>query len=706
MIARIATGLAWSSLPEHRWRRVAVPLAASVFILLVLAATSLVVMVQREEGRMARRTALTALVPAPTDLFMFQRINKWRGEQFPVVWIQPAGSAAPVLPPGMTQYPEPGQAVVSPALDQLARQQPNLAAQYPNRLVLDREGIRSEGELLAYVPIPAGRTLTKDDRTIRVRAFGVPSNDEAFQRVGFQDSVTLLQSVVAVLTLLVVPGVIVLAVGVATASNVRDHRFAVLHWIGIPTQWRVTLGMVETLILALPGLVLATIVWGIIAPRLAYVPLVNHIVVAGDLGLAWWLLAAVFSVGVGMTALVATLVTAVRSRTTTARPRPTSERAVITQWRMVPLSVGLLLTLFSRMIVENPGLRSILAVVGILVLLIALPLIFPTVLRVVGTLLHQEQSAAALVAGRTLAWDALRMARPFAGIAVLIMLTIAGGLYVSGVRQAYAFRVEILGNPPVTVRWFDPRPDDVARLARALGTGLIVPVEHDEDNNTLRVGATCRQLAPFIPESACRTEVPFEMSDDAKQRLAEFADAFGAQVQLEESAHIGTSGKALVFDDAPLEVLTERVRIAAMQTLPVAYVTSPRDFIPREAWSDEWIRAGMVLGASALAVGCFIAMIDRLLVTRRHRQHLINLGLSFRKLVVIEMLLFAAPYLVSIVLSLAVGIVLCVLTTYGTDTLIPWDVIGTVFVSALVAGIISMVGVALFGARSALISRT
>jgi hypothetical protein len=118
-------------------------------MLLVLAATSLVMMVRREEGRDARRSALLASTPAPTDLWLLGGDDEWRGEQFPVIWIEPVGSTAPVLPPGMAQLPAPGQAVVSPALDRLAQQEPSIAARYPHRFVLGSEGIRSESELFA-----------------------------------------------------------------------------------------------------------------------------------------------------------------------------------------------------------------------------------------------------------------------------------------------------------------------------------------------------------------------------------------------------------------------------------------------------------------------------------------------------------------------------------------------------------------------------
>jgi MFS family permease len=551
--------------------------------------------------------------------------------------------------------------------------------------------------------MPEGRTLAANDSALRIRAFG---DAEPSIKLGFIYPEPIIGLIATLFVLFVVPGIVVLTVGVATASSIRDHRFTVLHWIGAPTGWRIALGIIETLMLALPGLTLAAIVWGIIAPQLSYVPLVDHAIIRGDLGIPWWVLVATFAVCLALTALVATLVTAIRSWIKTARPRPTSQRATVKPTRIIPFGIGLVFIALSRTVGGDPTLNDTVLMLGILVMLVAVPLMFPVVLRVVGTWLRQQVTAAALIAGRTLEWDTLRTARPFAGIAVLITLSLVGSLYVALLRQSYASSQRTPETPIVAVRWLDPRSDDVARLANTLGSGIVIPIEYIGDTNMLRVGATCQQIALYLPQIECRSDVSFDMSENAKQRLAELAGAFCAQVRLEDVNVLATSRDALVFDDAALEVLHERVQVAAMQTLPVPTVTSALSNVLREPWQNAWILSGMLVGALALSIGCFISMIDRLLVTRKHRQHLINLGLSFRKLVLIEMLLFAAPYLVSIVLSLAVGIAMSVLSTYGTSTVVPWDLISTTFVLALVAGIISMVGVALLGARSALISRT
>ncbi len=144
-------GCKQNSVAERRWRFVTVPVTAAVFMLLALAATSIVAMAHREADREAQRLVSLATKPSPTDLYLVNGFDVWRDEQYGVAWIEPAGSAPPVLPPGVSRLPEPGEVVVSPMLDRLASQDPDLAARYTNRFVLGTEGVRSGDELFAYV---------------------------------------------------------------------------------------------------------------------------------------------------------------------------------------------------------------------------------------------------------------------------------------------------------------------------------------------------------------------------------------------------------------------------------------------------------------------------------------------------------------------------------------------------------------------------
>ncbi len=85
MIARIALGLAMNPAPEHRWRRIALPLSVVVLVLLALSATSILAMLEREAARDAARVPVLASSPSPRDLYMIGRFDVWQGEQYSVV---------------------------------------------------------------------------------------------------------------------------------------------------------------------------------------------------------------------------------------------------------------------------------------------------------------------------------------------------------------------------------------------------------------------------------------------------------------------------------------------------------------------------------------------------------------------------------------------------------------------------------------------
>lgn len=704
MIFRIAAGLAQNRAAEHRWRRVAVPVSAAVFMLLVLAASSVVVMVQKEAERVAARTPLPASKPSPTDLFLVERSDAWGGESYPVFWIEPTGSGDPALPPGMSRLPEPGKAVVSPVLDRLASQHPRLAARYPDRFVLGEEGVRNGDELLAYVRIPEGRTLAEDARdrvspVMRARAFGRPTEGALLSSL----EVPVAPIVLGMLGLLVAPGVIVLAAGLAAASEVRDGRFAVLRRIGAPNRTLFALAVLETLFLAVPGLVMATILWALVSPQLVLVPFVGHDVVRGDLGLPWWLLAAEIGAGLLLTALVALAVTAIRERRGAARPRPSLGRAGITPLRAAPLCAALAAFFLGR-VVGGPW-EATLNLAGIVATVVGVPLILPSALRTIGAALGRLESVPASVAGRNLEWNPVRAARPFAGSAALIVIVLAGSGYIAAARHLEEPSLPAGEAQTVTVDWLDPQPTDPERLADTLGTGIVVPIRQREGE--LAVGATCPQLVRYLPKTeagaACRTGAPFELPTETKRRFIEAAAmvaAPGVKIRLVPEDEVATSGSALVIDDEPLEVLDERVRNAAMRTLPVAYVLSLESMVMRESPLVAWIVGGTIIAAFALTVGCLLSLVDRLLAARKHHRHLLNLGLSPARLATFEAWLFVGPYAAIVVIGFSAGFALCAPVVSASGALIPWRVIAVTLGVAVVTGLVGTASVATFGARS------
>ncbi len=729
MIVRVAVGLARNPTPEHRWRRVAVLVSATVFMLLILAAASVVVMMHRESERVEQRTALLASEPSPTDLDLAYGDDVWRGEQYLAVWMEPAGEKRPILPPGMDQLPEPGQAVVSPALDREAASNPDLAKRYPNRLVLDSVGVRSEDELFAYIRVPEDRTisgdlvkeLSGDTEAVRVRAFGLPTgNSTSYGLDPLSPTPTVSQTVAGVVGFLIVPGLIVLTVGLAAASVVRERRFEVLRWIGASRRTLAALAILETMLLAVPGLVAATIFWTIISPSLERVPFVGHTAVRGDLELPWWLLLAGLGAGVAVTALVAIMVTtgtSILRRAETARPRPASERVSLTLLRAAPLSIAFLLLALGWLIRGPIG--GIFNLGGIVAMIAGVPFVFPNVLRATGIMLGKLKSVPASIAGRGLEWDPLRAARPFLGVAALLIVTLAGSGYIALAGQVGTSSLPTEGTQPaVIIEWLDPQPDDFIRLSNAIGAGLVVPFgegAHEHENgrthehsngDALVIGAKCSQLAPYFPGTSCSSEAPYRLAEDMERKLTETmapaAHSPDTEVRLAPAQDIAMDGRALAIDNAPLETLEGRVRGAAMRLLPAPYVYSWLSSLGQASPLVSWIAGGIVAAAIALTLGCLTSLIDRLLGTHRHRRHLLNLGVSPRRLAAIEAWLFAAPYGSVAAISFCAGLMVCVLIVgiFPEDITMPWRGVIITLGIALVVGLAGTMSMALFGAKS------
>lgn len=724
MIARMAVRLARSSGPEHRWRRVAVPLSAAVFVLLLLAGTSVVAMVQREAERVEQRTALIAAKPSDTDLNIAWGDDVWRAQQFLVVWVQPAGEGDTVLPPGMSKLPEPGQAAVSPALDSLAARYPSLAERYPDRRVLGMEGVQSGDELLAYVRMPEGRKLSGKlsgelsgvNPALRIGVFGPSSRAGVpFGLEPLTLTATVDEAVGGVLGFIVMPGLIVLVVGLAAASVSRDRRFEVMRWIGAPAGILTALSALETLLLAAPGIVGAALLWGLAAPRLERVPLVGHQAVRGDLALPWWLSLAILGIAVLSIGFVAILVSAVatsrRSSGAGGGPRPTRMQPAVSPLRVAPLGFALGLLAIGWPARGPAG--GMLNLAGTVAAVIGVALVFPNVLKAIGACVARRGPLYAQIAGRSLEWDSLRAARPFLGIGAIMVVSLTSAGYTALARYYEAAEpMPSRGTQAVSVEWLDPRSEDPAKLANALDSGLTVPYDvggHEEHGNShghgnsLVVGATCQQLAPYFAGQRCSPDAPYGLPSGLEQevasKLAFAGERPGAEVRLVAANEVASTGGALVLDEGrPLGTLETRVREAAMRQLPAPYVTSPLASTSEVSPIVDWLVGGIAFAVVVLTIGCLVSLVDRLVSTRHHRRRLSGFGLSRRQLMALEAWQFAVPYSAVVVLGSFVGLLVCAFTIgISPTTPVPWSGIGLIIVAAVFVGAFGTCCAAFFG---------
>ena len=206
-------------------------LASAVAALTLL---SVVLAVATYEGRTLRSTTrapvLTEYRPDAGPPRLLWRLDRdsVAGSAFAVVHIQPLTPDAPP-PPGVREWPRPGEAVLSPALLDAGRQD-GITTRYgtmSGRIAVD--GLAVAGEKLAYVRPEAG-FLTRDNAS-EARGFGTsaPWGARFGDDAGFRPLGELLSLVAVMLGL---PAGLLLVVTARTGARARDRRTAVLRAMG------------------------------------------------------------------------------------------------------------------------------------------------------------------------------------------------------------------------------------------------------------------------------------------------------------------------------------------------------------------------------------------------------------------------------------------------------------------------------------------
>ncbi len=591
--------------------------------------------------------------------------------------------------------------MVSPALDRLASQYPELAARYPDHLVLRPEGVRSGDELFAYVHAPRGHPLRESDRALRVSGFGAPSGSSNNAGFGMQSRDQSFAIAAGLAGFLILPGLILLTVGVATASDVRDQRFLVLEWIGARRRTLLLLALLETACLALPGILAGALLWELISPHLSEVPIVGHRVIPGDLTLSPGLLSGVVLACAVATGLLSIAVSRVRQRRNVGGPRPDPGKALVTPLRVAPIVMAAVSFLVAQALPVRFG--GMVAIVGILLTIWGLPLLLPGILWAIGRALAGLDRALAFLAGRILEWDPIRVSRPLAGVAALAVIGLTGVGYLVLLHNTGPSAPTGPSPSVVVVQWEVPRAGDAVRLRAALERGEVLPVRVDEERNEVLVGATCPEIRPYFAGTGCEPGAPYRLSPQTVRRLVSSVPVIayeGASVRLVPRSTLSTSGAALVLDRSPLATLDSRVRDVVMRLLPAPSVYSRLMFTPRTPPLVPWIVGGMYVALFVLALGCLVSLVDRLLSSRRRDRRLLSLGVTPRRLTLLEMCLFSIPYAVAALVAFLAGLGVCWLIVRSIGAVMPWDEVGLAAVLAVFAGLLGSLGVGWLTVRS------
>lgn len=736
ILLRLSTRLALTRSPEHVWRQVAVPVAAFVFMISLILMAGTLLMTERQEDRdLARRLVFSSTARA-SDAFTRTGLDMWRGERITVIWVErPARVTEAVLPPGMSSFPGPGEAVVSPALARLADRFPELAGRYPHRDVLGFEGVRTGGELLAYVRPVDNRGIGGTDEAVHLEGGDLVGRDVyRVSRLGpvaaLGDGVPQAQLLAGLLVCLAIPSTLVLGAGFSTTSRIRDHRLQVLRGLGAGRSQLAVLAVLETFVLALPAILLACLVWAVWSPSAASIPFVGQALVPGDLVLPGWLWMPLVVLGCVVAVVVALVVTRA-GRREAATNRPVSGRSESSWLTIGPLAASALAFMVAALFPHQTDLAGNAQLAGVALAGIGIPLVVPSCLRAVGSAMSRSPKVVPALVGHSLWWDPTRAARPFAGVAALLVIGLAlSGVYAIGESVVAEYRADataesgVHGANVVSVAWEQPRRLDSERLVAALPAATVLPYrmaphvdsrsgdlradpdeQHaDEHGGALALNATCADLARVLEDLSCRRART--LPDPVRSEFAaEVSRATGHKVErirLVPGTFPAPSGRVLVLGHAGLASLDEDVRDAAYQTLPAPQIGSDvgRLYPPPQAVYG-WILLGLGVVFFLLLLAAVLSLVDRKLAEHRQNLVLVNLGASPGTLARLGAAFFAVPYAVTTVLGVVTGLILCTMLL-DAATGLPWRFISSVVFPVVGLGVVGTLAVARFGARSAL----
>lgn len=359
------------------------------------------------------------------------------GEQVSVITVVPLSDDAP-LPPGLSEWPEPGQAVLSPGLEQAGADE-GILDRYGSVIgEIGQAGLTGPEEKLAYINPATVDRSTLTPITGFYAPAGTPTGDALFA----QQAMSLIELLIG---LVMIPALVLFFVAARIGSSSRDRRTSLLTVLGASRRQRalLTLGESAVPVLVGAGLSLALLVTclnvSVRVPVTGY--LIPRTTITGQtlVFLAWWAISVIAAL------ILSVLMNDLIPRRTDGRTtRPSTTLSV--RWAIVA-PVALLVTVQgTRLLPTGTLVRVVFYYLTSIVTLLSLPLSLAVALTVLGELLNRlgrrGGSAAAVVSGAWLRAHPRITTRIMIGIVVAIGLAVQAQVWHSllgdAARNAYA----------------------------------------------------------------------------------------------------------------------------------------------------------------------------------------------------------------------------------------------------------------------------
>jgi len=678
VIAKLAIRMAFTRSAEHRWRILSILVSSFLASLMVLTAVGVLTLTGRVEDRGANRTGTIASTESSTDSLMLLNFDSWEGHQIEAILVMPAtAGGTPATAPGIRAAPGPGASLVSPGLDRLIRQNPELEDRYPNREVLSWTAVTDANELLAYRGIAFGDSLGNRADAIRYDSASISGQEEPRQLgdgplLRASSLGTLSESspippyplVFGVLILVVAPALGLATIGLRSASSVRQSRLSLLLALGVSRGQLARLTFIEGAVSMLPGVLLAGMTYWFVSHSITRIPFSDNHLAPDDLVLPGTQIGLVLVSFVVMCCLASTLTSNPTKQTS---PRPTTGERPLRRSLLIPLGVSALLFFVTSLkLVAN--LYTLYP--AVLAAIVGVPLACLFVVQKSGSRLADSESPSVHIVGSSMFISPRTVIRPYLGLAMLIVLTLS----VLG-WASVTLHQETPRQPPgsYSTAVIYPNTDDPAVVGE-LGSldpqiaamkirvpGLDGPSSAAVGTKKAQVFASCEQLRKLESDFDCGT---MAVSADLKSKLLNAIKVITyvgvPDFTLVDDGHFKKSESAvLALSTEDLEPFDKSIRNAVAKSLPGVGVSTAYDSQLKPNPLSSWIVAGMFTAIAALAASFLLSSVDRHIGAQHARSQLASLGVRQRTVLQIEGLRVALPLGIVIAVSGVIGAFVC-----------------------------------------------
>jgi len=697
MIVRLLLGVAFSRSKEHRWRLGAVTVSSFLAGLLVLTALGVMHLVSETSSRGEARVGLLAQTKSDSDVFVLPTGDSWRGNGIEKVWWSPADpNTQPQVAAGLPPRISPGTSLVSPALDQLISDNPELAKRYPNRRVLGWSAIADSNELLAFVRLPESiaSSGTRTSTTIADRSEQSDteqSGDADFVRLSRLGSVSRAPEVpdlplfAGLLILLLTPATVVAVAGLGTNSRVRIARFDLLVRLGVKRPTLARFAIFEGFICSVPGFLAAGVAYTFAAQQLSSLPFTGRLLAPGDLVVPAWQVATALAI---FAAFAGAFATSFRTMRTSPELASMSDEPRLKLWYLLPTAGSACLYYIAA---QNVVAEIYTLYPATLLALAGTPLVALFVVRTCGRWFLESSISTVHIVGGSMAHFPRRVARSVLGLSLMV----ATGIALAGWGSA-VLRTE---TPPVAQHGFsfaEINPafaSDANSLVRSVIDapvtvmalripGLDGPSRPEGMSEPIVLSSTCEQMQRLEQDFDCRLS---ELSGDLKERLSNtLSAAYPIQIESLSWEPLGNDVRpgdvVAAVGSQTVEDLDATVREWAQVTAPGSQVIT--NYNQRQLPNPliYWILAGVIASIVAVSLSFVAGFVDRQLGDRADRNQLVSVGVRQRTVMALDGLGLALPYAATMLVAIPVGL-FCCFRFLGHDDPFP-----AMLVSAIVAG--------------------